>query len=161
MHTKKPCVVCGGEATYKKHTHEEDAGGIKVSINHVMAFVCAACGEMEMSTRLLAQLQRQAACLALSDIPTANGAMLRYARKSVGLRQVDLAKLLGIASETISRMENDAHPIDRTMKMAVIGVLQLFECGASAAEVLANATKPQPTSPVELVAEAAHSSRAA
>lgn len=52
----------------------------------------------------------------------AGGETFKYARKAVGLRAEDLASLLGVARETISRWETGKHPIDS----AALAVLALI-----------------------------------
>jgi DNA-binding XRE family transcriptional regulator len=152
MYLKKPCVHCGEEATRQQYVHTEEFAGVKVSDPRVQTYICTVCGQPEMTLDLMAKLQRNAASIALRDLSAVKGGVLKYARKAAGLRQVDLGKLLNLAAETISRAETSSGNIDRTLQMAMLGILQQLECGATVAELLASAERPAPLSLVELVA---------
>lgn len=163
MYLKKDCVHCGGEATRQQYTHTEEFAGVRVSDPRSQAYVCARCGQPELSLDALAGLQRRAAMVALQDLSAVKGGVLKYARKAAGLRQVDLAKLLGTRGETISRAETSEGTIDRTLQVAMLGILQQMECGVSLGEMLEKVDRPVTEEVVDLVAPDAqpHGVRAA
>ena len=78
----------------------------------------------------------------LRDLPSIRGEALRYARKAAGLRQVDLARLLDIAPETISRYETSNDAVPRAVQVAMHGLLLLRESGVSLQSLIDAATKP-------------------
>jgi DNA-binding XRE family transcriptional regulator len=152
MYLKQPCVHCGGEAKHQQFTHVEEFSGVKVSDPRAQAYVCGKCGEAEISLEQLSKLQRRAAAIALRDLSAVNGGVLKYARKSAGLRQSDLGKLLNLAPETISRAETGEGNIEKTLQMAMLSILQQLENGATVADLLASAERPVMEN-AELVAE--------
>jgi len=154
MEFKKPCVHCGGEAVYTQYTHVEDVAGVRVTDPRQLAYVCGACGEAQLSTGELAGFQRRAAMTALCDLPSVQGGVLRYARKAAGLRQADLALLLGLSPETVSRYETSGEDVPRAVQMAMHGLLLAREGGADLRALIANAQKS--TSATELVVPPSH-----
>jgi DNA-binding transcriptional regulator YiaG len=70
------------------------------------------------------RLEIAAACAVLSHAESINGDELKFARKAMGLRQPDLAALLDVAPETVSRWENDKDPIRRQTQLAVLLFLE-------------------------------------
>lgn len=66
------------------------------------------------------RLELRAAIAVLSQAPSLEGDELRFARKAMGLRQPDLAALLDVATETVSRWETGADPIRRQTQIAVL-----------------------------------------
>jgi len=142
MELKKPCTQCDGEAVYSQYTYRANVAGVTVSDPRQMAYVCKVCGEMLLTTGELAGLQRRAAMTALRDLPSIRGEALRYARKAAGLRQVDLARLLDIAPETISRYETSNDAVPRAVQVAMHGLLLLRESGVSLQSLIDAATKP-------------------
>jgi DNA-binding XRE family transcriptional regulator len=124
----KKCPHCGQMAmTVKKHEHEEQVGPFKVADGTATALVCGSCGAASLSMAEAVAYERRAARVTLTERPDANGAVLKYARKALGLRQQDLALLLGAASETLSRYENDHDKTPRAIQLAVAGLLDGVE----------------------------------
>lgn len=78
----------------------------------VPAEVCPHCSESLVTS---ANLRRAEAAIARALVTSGaqDGATLQWLRKVAGLRAVDLAELLGVAVETVSRWENDRTAIDR------------------------------------------------
>lgn len=142
MELKKPCIHCDGEAVYMQYTHSEDVAGVRVIDPRQMAHVCGACGEAQLTTGGLAGMQRRAAMTVLRDLPSIRGGALRYARKAAGLRQVDLARLLDVTPETISRYETGDDAVPRAIQVAMHGLLHLRESGVSLQGLIEAASKP-------------------
>ncbi len=123
------CPECGADMTLKNHEHEERVGGYKVRDPSGMAYVCVSCGAADLSLEGLQEYERRAARVVLLDRPDAGGAVYKYARKALGLRQVDLAALLKVEPETVSRWENDQRPMPRAEQLALVALLTGVECG--------------------------------
>src|SRR5690242_8025638 len=70
-------------------------------------------GTLGMPSNELGRLELEAAIAVLSEAESIRGDELRFARKAMGLRQPDLAGLLDVATETVSRWETGAEPIRR------------------------------------------------
>jgi DNA-binding transcriptional regulator YiaG len=77
-------------------------------------------GGLGMPGHELERLELQAAIAVLSHAGSINGDELRFARKAMGLRQPDLAALLDVATETVSRWETGADPIRRQTQLAML-----------------------------------------
>lgn len=116
----KTCVKCGGKLKPAKYTHEVSVGGHKVQNGGQMAPKCVDCGEQYISADDLGRLELVAVQLVLFERPNkVNGAVVRYARKAMGLRQADLARLLGVRAETISEWEAKTDPVSVATALAL------------------------------------------
>lgn len=73
-----------------------------------------------MRSEDLGRLELQAAIAVFSQAGSINGDELRFARKAMGLRQPDLAALLDVTTETVSRWETGAENIRRQTQLAVL-----------------------------------------
>ena len=76
------------------------------------AQVCGKCGEVFFSSRVVAAFDMRVAG-ALLEAGETTGEALRYIRKVAGIAAAELADLLAVRAETISRWENNKRPIDR------------------------------------------------
>lgn len=134
------CAECGGPVMAKKYRHVETVGGVKVSDETALMPQCTQCNNVDLTLKQLAGYERRAAALALERVLHANGAMLRYARKALGITQAELAKLIGHEPETISRWENDKRPVERAEQLALVALLDLVECRGIDIHELLNAS---------------------
>jgi DNA-binding transcriptional regulator YiaG len=66
----------------------------------------------------------------LADSGESAGEAFRFMRKAIGLPATELAELLGVARETISRWENGERPVDRGA-LAVLGGLVEDRCNGT------------------------------
>jgi DNA-binding XRE family transcriptional regulator len=81
-------------------------------------------GTFAMSSADFGRLGLQAAIAVFKKAESINGDELRFARKTMGLRQPDLGALLDVATETVSRWETGADPIRRQTQLAVLLFLE-------------------------------------
>lgn len=81
-------------------------------------------GSFAMPSEELGRLELQAAIQVFREAQGIEGGELRFARKAMDLRQPDLAALLDIATETVSRWETGADPIRRQTQLAVLLLLE-------------------------------------
>jgi DNA-binding transcriptional regulator YiaG len=109
------------------HKQVDKVGRYTVENGRGACPVCEKCGEVVLSLDQLARYQRNAAALVLREAKNIDGAVIKYARKALGLTQTRLAGLLGIASETLSRWETDAAEMPRTTQLALVAVLDGVE----------------------------------
>lgn len=112
MREKKACPSCGKGELHKGQADLGREVGAHVFSAKVSALVCDACGD---SITDLADGERFD--LAIADMlaeaaPT--GDSFRFLRKVAGLRARDVARMLGLTGDTISRWENGKHAIDRS-----------------------------------------------
>ena len=137
------CPECG-EGTLRRRavTHVETVGGIKVKDGTALVLACDRCGEYDLTGDELAGYQRRAAALVLRDGRLVNKDVVRYARKALGLRQVDLGELLDKSPENISRWENGEVRIPRAEQVALIALLDAQEQGTDLGEWIEEQRKP-------------------
>jgi DNA-binding transcriptional regulator YiaG len=81
-------------------------------------------GTFAMSSADFGRLGLQAAVAVFQQAEGINGDELRFARKAMGLRQPELAALLDVATETVSRWETGGDPIRRQTQLAVLLYLE-------------------------------------
>jgi DNA-binding XRE family transcriptional regulator len=103
------CEKCGATGTMRIGTHEVR---VKVAERTVRSTSrsfpkCEACGDYEIESQQLEGLERRAALTVLRDCKEVSGAVLKCARKALGLTQQELGVTLDLAAETISRIENN------------------------------------------------------
>jgi DNA-binding XRE family transcriptional regulator len=133
------CYECEAGIQLQPYEHTETVGPCEVKDSTRQAWRCtsADCGEVLLPIRELGGYQRRAAAVVLWNAKTVNGTVIRYARKAIGLRQIDLADILGCASETLSRWETDNQPTLRDTQLALIAILYGVDaCGGDAEKFL-------------------------
>ena len=116
----KKCAVCQGELESAEVAQEVTVGPTTFQ-GSVPGRRCAACGETFTSA---AQASRFDVLVAreLVQSGASSGEALRFMRRARELRAADLADVLGVTPETVSRWENGKHPIDRA-SWAVLAAL--------------------------------------
>jgi DNA-binding XRE family transcriptional regulator len=113
---------------FRGYEHKEKVGSYTVKDATAFAWQCP-CGEVELTLDELAGYQRRAAAIVLREAKEANGAVMKYARKALGLKQTELAGAIGCAGETVSRYETGDLPVMMQVRLAVVALLD----GAEAA----------------------------
>lgn len=124
------CPKCSERMARRGYKHVTKIGGYTVTDASGMVETCLACGEVSLSSEELAGYERRAARLMLTELASANGAVLRYARAALGLRQRDLAKILRRNDQQISRDEH-ADDLQMDLRLAVAELLERAERGES------------------------------
>lgn len=82
---------------------------------------CSACGEQLLAGPDLERFELRVA-VELARAGEASGEAMRFMRKAVGLQGRELAELLRVTPETVSRWETGKQPMDHRA-MAVVGAL--------------------------------------
>jgi hypothetical protein len=122
------CPNCNERMTRRGYEHVTRVGGYTVTDGSAMVETCPNCGEVSLSSAELAGYERRAARLILTEGKRVNGAVLKYARKALGLRQKDLAAVIQRNEQQLSRDENaDDLPLD--LRLAVAELLSRAERG--------------------------------
>jgi len=118
------CHNCNGES-FTPRTVEVTTriGKYKVIDGSIRRPVCDKCGEYTLPAKTLEKVELRAAIVALADAAQATGAMIRFARKALGMTQVDFAGALGTTPESVSRWERDERPMEKWLPVAVKGLL--------------------------------------
>lgn len=83
--------------------------------------VCDACGEEYYAAEDVARFELVISRL-LARSGVSSGSALKFMRKTIGMRAADLARLLGVTPETVSRWETGKHPIERGA-LIILGLL--------------------------------------
>ncbi|MGO8993683.1 MAG: helix-turn-helix domain-containing protein [Polyangiaceae bacterium] len=117
------CLECGAALTRRAYVKRTRVGRYKVDDGSHQAPVCAE-GHAELSFDELAEYERRAAVVVLSEVSDIGGAEIRFARKSLGLTQARLAGLLEVAPETVSRWETGELPMSRVSRLALLAVVR-------------------------------------
>lgn len=81
-------------------------------------------GSWGMRSEDLGRLELEAAIAVLTQAGSINGDELKFARKAMDLRQPDLAALLDVTTETVSRWETGNENIRRQTQLAVLLFLE-------------------------------------
>jgi DNA-binding transcriptional regulator YiaG len=105
-------------------------------------------GNVELTYAGLVGYEQRAARVVLQDAKSVDGAVLRFARKALGLRQKDLATLLGYTDTHLSRIESGEDPVPRAIQLAVAELLCRVEVEGE--EVLAHLLDMEREDPAEL-----------
>ena len=90
------------------YVHETQVGRFTVHDGGIVPTHTTRDGTPALTADEWSMLERRAARTVLLEVEKVNGVELRFCRKALGLRQVDLAEHLGVASETVSRWETGA-----------------------------------------------------
>lgn len=117
------CAQCDSRQLRKAHvTADRNVAGIEFTAE-LAALKCAKCGEEYVSDETLKGFEL-AVAIELGSHGKATPDALKFMRKALGMRAVDLAGLLGVTADTVSRWERGAVPIDAVV-FAVLGFLAL------------------------------------
>lgn len=117
----KTCPSCtkGSLRPAEQTLHDEVNGHVFTAT--VMGETCDACGEGIVDGRDVERFEL-GVVKALLDAGDDSPEVFRLARKTLGLTAADLAGMLRVTAETISRWENAKHPIE-AMALAILSLL--------------------------------------
>jgi DNA-binding transcriptional regulator YiaG len=112
MSAWKACIMCGSKSRPQQgtFTHRICVGSICFD-GELNSKVCSSCGEHIVDGAMVKKFELMVAQL-LADNGQRTPEAFRFMRKVLGLRAVDLAPLIGVGPETISRYETGAREID-------------------------------------------------
>lgn len=115
------CVQCGGdELRETRATEGRTVAGVEFALE-LEALECAKCGETYVDAPVLERAE-VAIAAELGRLGVLKGEAFKFMRKALGLRGTDLAELLDVTGDTVSRWERDVVPIDHAA-FAVLGAL--------------------------------------
>jgi DNA-binding transcriptional regulator YiaG len=106
------CPSCGGALVASKKRQTQSVGA-RVFVVTVATGACRVCGAVFLENTSLQRAEMEIACDVARHGPI-SGDAFRYLRKTLGLRAVVVADLLGVTPETISRWENGQRQVDKT-----------------------------------------------
>jgi putative zinc finger/helix-turn-helix YgiT family protein len=117
----KPCPLCGaGKLRHGLAERTLQAAGVRFTMP-LPAQTCDACGESLVEDRDLERFELQAADW-LGRAGSLDREAFRFMRKALSLPAVDLARLLGVTPETVSRWENGQLSVEHRA-FALVGAL--------------------------------------
>jgi DNA-binding transcriptional regulator YiaG len=116
------CGSCGKNTLEKKPIrHEVNVDGARF-VGTLPGHKCASCEGTQIALDDLMRFDH-AVAMHLAEHGPVSGATLRYMRKSIPLAAADLAALLHVAPETVSRWETGDRAVDRAAWLVVRGML--------------------------------------
>jgi putative zinc finger/helix-turn-helix YgiT family protein len=115
------CYKCDGETRRQEVTWPITVGEHEIE-HKLTEDVCTACGEWTISSHKLGELELISAVTVLQE-QEMTGAILKDVRKSIALKQTELAEYLGVAAETVSRWERGERSMEPWVRLAMLGLL--------------------------------------
>lgn len=120
------CDECGVSLKVDSHAvRRYTIGGLPhVELHGVEVTHCDKCGNEGIAIPRIGQLHKVLAEMFVTQPRMLAPAEIRFLRKHVGLSTSEFADMMGVSRETVSRWENDGHPMrataDRLLRMIVI-----------------------------------------
>jgi DNA-binding XRE family transcriptional regulator len=119
------CLECDGEKLERRVIELTTKVGAHTVVDRsVTRPVCMPCGEYTVPAATLEQVELRAAIVAFTEAPSVSGAMLRFARKALGLKQAELGARIGATLESVSRWEREERPMELWLPLAVLGLVR-------------------------------------
>jgi hypothetical protein len=112
------CTDCGGAEFRAAKKKDKLVVGERTYSGEVDASKCVKCGTMFVPASALVAFERSVGAHIAEHGPIA-GAELAFLRTLLTVRATELAELLSVRAEHVSRWENDRVPIDRNAWMVV------------------------------------------
>jgi DNA-binding XRE family transcriptional regulator len=140
----KRCVQCGHETLRPDEAEDAVTVAGRTFSRMVPVLRCEKCGETYFRGPELQAVELEAAGVIAREGPS-DGATFKFMRKALGLRAVELAELLNVAPETLSRWEHAQRPVDRASWIALSAmVLDKLEGRTATLDRLRALLKPGP-----------------
>ncbi|MBA3460439.1 MAG: helix-turn-helix domain-containing protein [Deltaproteobacteria bacterium] len=118
--TMTKCPTCKKENALRDRESSAEICGLEV---RGRGLACRFCDEFLIANAELARMEAEAASVMVAR-GIRDGRQFQFVRKELDITAVDLAKLLGVRPETISRWERGEYPVDRA---AAFALGELFE----------------------------------
>lgn len=123
----KRCVQCDSKDLKKTAVRQEIQVAEHRFETDIPAFVCSSCNESYVTGPDLNRFELMVAA-ELGKAGEVSGGILRFMRKALGMKAMELAKLLDVSPETVSRWETGAQSIDRrTMTLVAVMITDKLE----------------------------------
>lgn len=127
----KRCVQCGHVGLVEGHAEDTIRVGDRLFLAMLPAKLCPECDEAYFGAEQIALFEHQVAA-ELARAGQESAAVFAFMRKAIGQRSTELAQLLDVTPETVSRWEHGKVPIDRRA-IALLGSLVLDAVNGSTA----------------------------
>ncbi|MBI5480119.1 MAG: type II toxin-antitoxin system MqsA family antitoxin [Deltaproteobacteria bacterium] len=145
----RKCPVCGEGKLAGGQVERRVKVGRHTFVAAVPARVCDACGEGLVSYARAKELELGVAAQ-LAAIGDASAAAFKYMRKTLAMRATDLAELLGVTPETVSRWETGRVPVDRRALASLAALVRDTRAGSTATLDHLRALAHPPRAPREI-----------
>lgn len=114
------CIDCGASITTTTSTKKnpylyKECGLDDVRIDGIKVHKCSKCGRMYPEIPKIKELHRVLASLICSKDGKVTGKEVKFIRKEMRMKSVEFAKLLGITSSYMSRIENETKVISSSL----------------------------------------------
>ena len=133
------CSECGSDQLVEIAAPDTLTIGDQTFAADLPAVRCAACGGVFFDGPAVGDFER-AVARELAQRGPATGETFRFMRKALGLRAADLAEMLDVTPETLSRWETGKLPMGRTSWITLSSLVLDYE--ATAARLQAAKTGP-------------------
>jgi YgiT-type zinc finger domain-containing protein len=116
------CMQCGARRIARTKKDQVYTVGGSSFVVETPAFSCRRCRATFMMGPTLERAEREIACAIALRAPI-TGEGFRYMRRALAMRAADLAALLNVTAETVSRWENEQRTIDTNAWISVGSLL--------------------------------------
>jgi DNA-binding transcriptional regulator YiaG len=117
------CPECGASLEVRGYRHHQRVGKYEVRDESVCLPQCPNEHGPMLTFKERLGYERRAVKLLLQSGVGDDGAVMRFARRTLGLKQTELAKLLDLAVETVSRWETGTNPAPHTTQLALAALI--------------------------------------
>src|SRR5437773_3600547 len=117
------CVECGNEQMVSGTERESRSVAGHTFVADMPAYICERCGESVIDYASL-HCFNIAIAGKLAELGASSGEAFKFMRKAIGMKAAELAALLDVAPETVSRWETGQRDVDRGA-LVVLGALVL------------------------------------
>jgi putative zinc finger/helix-turn-helix YgiT family protein len=117
------CIQCEGAMTSQRESYDYGMCGLPVILDGVTVYRCSRCGAHELALPRIEELHRVIARDVIRKPTRLSPLEIRFLRKWLGHSGEDLAELMGVTPEQVSRWENGKRdmgaPADRLLRLLV------------------------------------------
>ncbi len=122
------CFTCHKKMSVKKENYHYIESGLDNVYLKTPVFKCSKCKEVIADIPAMNELHTLIAINLVKKTSMLTGKEIRFLRKEMDLKANELAHILGVVKQTVSRWENDKENIsrysDRLIRMIYIQILQ-------------------------------------
>jgi putative zinc finger/helix-turn-helix YgiT family protein len=123
---KIPCPECGDRLKTSREPHRYTiTASWAITLENVEFHRCTTCGYFEVSIDRSEALHRTIAAVVIRKSARLSGSELTFLRRQLDLNGRELAQVLGVRSESVSRWERGREPIGPTVDRLVRALVAL------------------------------------
>ena len=116
------CFNCKSSKIERRRVDTKQTVGEHVVLCSLPSDVCLECGESTFEGEDMARVELQSAIVVLHDAATVSGKVFKAVRHILGLKQTELAAILGYSDESISKFETNAETAPKIYRTALLGL---------------------------------------